>query len=178
MEKTLRIIDRNNFVILTYPATGFDLGYEDGKIRFDSSLTSHLILVKDIDEPSTILDTIKNHFAIIFGYDKEKSLFYVKNSWGKEWGDNGYGSISFTELEKYLIPVISIQIIDNPELKLPVMNKPKKIEISEITSHPIINKDTSLTLSIQGVITNLGFRNLEIRSILIASTETDEKETL
>lgn len=40
------------------------------------------------------------HAALIVGYDLEKKLFYLKNSWGKEWGRKGYGTISFDYIDQ------------------------------------------------------------------------------
>lgn len=36
------------------------------------------------------------HAMVIVGYDDEKAAFKVMNSWGKEWGNNGYFWISYT----------------------------------------------------------------------------------
>lgn len=34
-----------------------------------------------------------NHVLVVVGYDREGN-YIVKNSWGKEWGINGFGVIS------------------------------------------------------------------------------------
>jgi C1A family cysteine protease len=36
----------------------------------------------------------------VVGYDIPKQQLLVKNSFGKDWGDNGYGWIPFTYFEK------------------------------------------------------------------------------
>ena len=36
-----------------------------------------------------------NHAVMVFGYSREERVFYFRNSWGKEWGDNGNGSLPF-----------------------------------------------------------------------------------
>lgn len=174
IEKIQRILEKNHFVIFTYPAEGFNAGYEDGKIWLDSALTARLSILKGDDDP--YLDSIVNHFAIIYGYDEEKSLFYVRNSWGKEWGNDGNGTISFAELKKYLFSVFLIKNIDTTGWKASKVKNPSKIKVTEMTSYPVLNKDSSLTLNIQGVLKNLGYKNLEIRCILIASKTIDGKE--
>jgi C1A family cysteine protease len=41
------------------------------------------------------------HAILITGYDTEKKLFFFKNSWGENWGERGYGSISFDHVNYY-----------------------------------------------------------------------------
>lgn len=42
------------------------------------------------------------HAYVINGVDIEKKLFRIKNSYGKTWGDGGYGYLSFDSLDKLL----------------------------------------------------------------------------
>jgi len=35
------------------------------------------------------------HETFLYGYDKNKALFYGQNSWGSEWGDNGLFTMPF-----------------------------------------------------------------------------------
>lgn len=46
---------------------------------------------------------VGNHAMCIIGYDNNKAggSFEIMNSWGKEWGDNGYGWISYEDMKKY-----------------------------------------------------------------------------
>lgn len=41
------------------------------------------------------------HAMSMVGYDADKKLFLAKNSFGTDWGDNGYCWIPFEYLEKY-----------------------------------------------------------------------------
>lgn len=47
-----------------------------------------------IDLPSNISNTI-NHAVLLVGYDydEEGPYWIIQNSWGKDWGDNGYAKI-------------------------------------------------------------------------------------
>jgi C1A family cysteine protease len=38
------------------------------------------------------------HAMCCVGYDMEKQMFIVRNSWGTEWGDNGYCYFPFEYL--------------------------------------------------------------------------------
>lgn len=40
------------------------------------------------------------HAALIVGYDIDKRIFYIKNSWGKAWGRQGYGTIPFDYIDQ------------------------------------------------------------------------------
>ena len=62
------------------------------------------------------------HAIIIVGYDDEKEYFIFRNSWGKTWGDNGYGYIPYSYIiDKELASdfwIIKKELIpksDNPE---------------------------------------------------------------
>lgn len=49
-------------------------------------------------------DTIVgNHAMCIIGYDDNKGggAFEIMNSWGEDWGDNGFGWITYEDMEKY-----------------------------------------------------------------------------
>ena len=35
------------------------------------------------------------HAVLIVGYDDEKDAFKIVNSWGSDWGDEGYGWVSY-----------------------------------------------------------------------------------
>ncbi len=41
-------------------------------------------------------DSAINHIVIIVGWDNKKQAWLIRNSWGKNWGDDGYGWIKFT----------------------------------------------------------------------------------
>lgn len=46
------------------------------------------------------------HSIILTGYDMEKRVFMFKNSWGKEWGKNGYGTIPFDVVDNYVNEIL------------------------------------------------------------------------
>ena len=35
------------------------------------------------------------HAISAFGYDDEKGALLIRNSWGEEWGENGYGWLPY-----------------------------------------------------------------------------------
>jgi len=53
-----------------------------------------------IPDPSPKESLRGGHAICIVGYDDDKRLFKFKNSWGPEWGDQGYGYISYTYMKE------------------------------------------------------------------------------
>lgn len=41
---------------------------------------------------------IYGHAILLVGFDIDEKVFYFKNSWGKQWGDEGYGEIPFNKV--------------------------------------------------------------------------------
>lgn len=55
---------------------------------------------------------IGGHSVDIVGYDVTKPWFIAKNSFGSEWGDNGYCYIPFTYAEKYIFEKWIYEIVN------------------------------------------------------------------
>lgn len=181
--KVKKLLDHNYPFIFSFPLSGYNAKYDSAKLELTSTYIDEFKLAsKSKKKLDAFYDRTDLHFAIICGYNEEKSLFYIRNSWGKGWGNGGIGTISFSELSKYFELVTGfatayyVKLIDTTGLNIPIVKNVRKIEVTEVTSYPVINKDSTLTLNIQGIIKNLGFRNLEIRSVLVASRTIDGKE--
>lgn len=55
-----------------------------------------------IDLPSPNLAEEGGHAILITGYDENRKWFYFCNSWGREWGREGRGLLTYRYVEKYL----------------------------------------------------------------------------
>ena len=42
-------------------------------------------------------DYMGGHAVSIIGYDDSKNAFIIRNSWGEEWGENGFGYVSYDD---------------------------------------------------------------------------------
>jgi C1A family cysteine protease len=56
-----------------------------------------------IPYPKRTEKPLGGHCVSFFGYDKEKELFLGKNSWSKDWGENGWFYIPFKYLANRLL---------------------------------------------------------------------------
>ncbi|MNL56083.1 Papain family cysteine protease [compost metagenome] len=67
----------------------------------NSVKTGHLFLTERLKrECQKKLKPCSGHAALIVGYDLEKRIFYFKNSWGTDWGIDGYGTIPFDYIDQ------------------------------------------------------------------------------
>lgn len=48
-------------------------------------------------------DKMGGHAYLLDGVNVEKRLIRIKNSWGREWGKNGFAYISFEDMEKLIL---------------------------------------------------------------------------
>jgi C1A family cysteine protease len=77
-------------VIMAALAEGFP-------VVFGSTLyENHTDLVNNVmPDPDLTTSIVGGHAMTIVGYDAEKKLFLVRNSWGRTWGDNGHHWMSY-----------------------------------------------------------------------------------
>ncbi len=55
------------------------------------------------------------HAICIVGYDDKRKLFKFKNSWGDDWGDSGYGYLTYDYMKQYCVDAWSAtDLIENP----------------------------------------------------------------
>ncbi|MBC6995032.1 C1 family peptidase [Neolewinella lacunae] len=62
-----------------------------------------------------------NHAMVIMGYDDSKRAFKLQNSWGTEWGDDGYGWISYDHVPRAVFEayVVYADRLDGYEITTP-----------------------------------------------------------
>ncbi len=63
--------------------------------------------------------TLGGHAICPVGYDDKKGLIKFKNSWGLNWGDNGYGYLPYEYINKYMMDAwSSVDIEDSNPLTI------------------------------------------------------------
>lgn len=90
------------------------------------------------------------HAMALIGYDDSKNAFLLINSWSEQWGENGYGWISYSlfgELTHTAV-VITPRPLSRPERLLP----PNKLEASLGTFRDRIQVSWNEVLNVEGYI--------------------------
>jgi C1A family cysteine protease len=59
-----------------------------------------------VKDPRNSLYSLGGHAICLVGYDDAKGLFKFKNSWTKNWGQNGYGYLSYNYVYNYTLDAI------------------------------------------------------------------------
>ena len=54
------------------------------------------------------------HAVVLVGYNDTGGYWVVKNSWGEDWGENGYGKVKYGNLEKYNYAYAVLGMNDDP----------------------------------------------------------------
>jgi C1A family cysteine protease len=66
-----------------------------GFVVYDSIRTVEVMKTGVIPLPKEEDKVIGGHCILLTGYDDEKKLFELENSWSTSWGEEGYGSIPY-----------------------------------------------------------------------------------
>jgi C1A family cysteine protease len=66
--------------------------------------------------PKAKEDSVGGHAICIVGYDEKLKIFKFKNSWGANWGSDGYGYLPYAYMNKYCSDAWSAtDLIENPK---------------------------------------------------------------
>ena len=104
------------------------------------------------------------HSVLLTGYDLDKKLFFFKNSWGKNWGEDGHGSMTFETLDLYAGNDIYIaKLTDN--LDIPKNYNENLLKVIKFNSSSSRVND-SLKISVETEFSNALGRTLYISSFL------------
>lgn len=84
-------VDSIKHAICKYGAVGSWICYQGFSFEDHSGREAHNEII-----PTDLADSLlKKHYVAIIGWDDSKRAWLVKNSWGKAWGDNGFGWIGY-----------------------------------------------------------------------------------
>ncbi len=115
-------------------------------------------------------DYCGNHILLLTGFDMNKRVFYLKNSWGKTWGNEGYGTISFADAKKYgSKKLYYLKLFNEP--KIPDDKTKKEISVEELSATATKRSDQSVNVNISAKLKDVGRNFLFIRCILVKQIE-------
>jgi hypothetical protein len=77
-------------------------------LGFETDDTFEGLMRNQIWNPTTATVT-ENHAVCIIGYDDSKKAFEVANSYGKDWGGNGFGWLSYEAVQKRGLQLFVLQ---------------------------------------------------------------------
>lgn len=64
---------------------------------YESFMTTNVAKTGNMPYPNTKRERLLGgHAVLLVGYDKKRSVFIVRNSWGDRWGDKGYFYMPFS----------------------------------------------------------------------------------
>ena len=78
----------------------------------------------DSGNSSEVFSATLTHAMTIVGYDEARQAFHIINSWGREWGNNGYGWIDYDTFRAYVPEAYALR----PSGRDPVPTPPPKPE--------------------------------------------------
>ena len=114
-EKAKRIVEAKNFVFESVNSSSLDVikALSARGIPVTVSILAHpktwsnsvksgeIVMTNEMkEECQKKVVRCSGHAALIVGYNLVDKKFLIKNSWGEDWGDRGYGSISFDYLDQ------------------------------------------------------------------------------
>lgn len=91
------------------------------------------------------------HSVVLTGYNLDEKVFYFKNSWGNDWGEQGFGRLSFELVDKFVDGYVYYAKVDG-EISIPedagIDNfKLENLEVSPVLTDSIINLGLNIKAS-------------------------------
>lgn len=89
-----------------------------GMIVFDSMMGSTVGANGHVPDPGYNDRQVGGHALLCVGYDNRTRLYKFKNSWGRSWGDSGYGYISYNYMHNTDLTDDHFMLTRHPKLSL------------------------------------------------------------
>lgn len=115
------------------------------------------------------------HEVVLTGYDLDKKIFFFKNSWGKLWGQEGYGTFPIEMIDRHAKHSSVMVELKNPLVLAEDHSEiPASLEIFELSSK--VFDDNSVKITTTALVKNIGFNTVKIDSTLIMKALGAEEE--
>jgi len=103
-----------------------------------------------------------SHAMVVMGYDDSKQAFHVINSWGTDWGEGGYGWISYESLRQAVQDAYVVEDLPVSEPLVPI-SKQSMITIEQV------KLEQPMTVNQQsGVVIHLKFTTEQFKDVKLA----------
>lgn len=135
----------------------WDAGWRENKtITFNEKLNSECANKKE---------KCGGHEVVLTGFDKEKKIFFFKNSWGEEWGDKGYGTMDFSVVDNYIADDwgVSVTAFVSEAFEVEENKSVGAIETKDLSIYAG-QREGQFQVVVNGVIENLKGRSLYLAS--------------
>lgn len=90
----------NTNLLEAYLKAGYDIVYGLNVAGSDWAGGDGIIDVQ-VDSNGNPAGSVGGHAMLIVGYNRTTNYFIVKNSWGTDWGHDGYARISYEYIQTY-----------------------------------------------------------------------------
>lgn len=93
--------------------------------------------------PAPSGSVIGGHAVLFVGYDDNKSLLKFKNSWGKSWGDNGYGYLPYSFVtSRNVFDIWTVYSVSHPDKPFDVLVPSERVKEFTSRMNDVIAKIT------------------------------------
>lgn len=162
------VATKNTPVLLWMPLVMCASAEKSGKFAYDTTnLNLH--------------DEDNGHFVVVDGFDLDSNFFYVRNSFGKNWGNKGRASLDFNYYRKfknqyaYSIRLDSMGIL--PLQKANYYNV-DSIMLRNSNVKASIQKDSSIVVQILGKKPDFVRNQFHVESMIVTQKNTEQTKKI
>lgn len=124
-------------------------------------------------------ENISGHFVVAYGYDLDKDLFYIQNSYGKTWGNQGRGTMPFRYYKKIEDTYAAYFVLDSiwglPEIIPP--QQPDSVWLYRAETKAFFQDDSALCIQIRGYQSPRTLNAFNVSSEVVVCKKSDSLGT-
>lgn len=115
------------------------------------------------------------HSVILTGYNLEEKVFYFKNSWGDDWGESGFGTLSFDMVDRYVDGYLYYAKVEGA-LDIPKDYEEDHLNFKDIEIKTSLSEDLNIDIAFNNA--HASGRYIEIQNFLtVTYTDVYGEET-